>query len=403
MRREDISPALRANLVPAEGYPHVQALVAPDTLRRLPPSLRHEASVANAHAALGRLQGATAHIPNVDMVTRTLARREAVMSSNIEGTQSDLQQLLTYEATHNATGLAADVRVTHRYVEALDHGLQRVRTEGRAALDIPLLHELHRILMEDEAAGRYVAGTWRSRQVWIGASRRIEDASYVPAPPSRIAERMQEMVGSILQYKAREEEQTELTLLAQLTIAHAQFETIHPYEDGNGRTGRLLIPLMLAAEGFPPLYVSGALLRARSEYYTALSQIQLQGNWEPWRELLARAVIESCDEAIAIATDLLSLALGWEQMLATDFRAGSASRRLPRLLVGHPVLSVRQASEQLGISIPAANIALNNLHQRGIVELVDPRRWGRLFQATAVLQRLNQQPPAVASGVAGRR
>jgi Fic family protein len=392
LRKQDVAPALREYLVPAEGYPNVLAMVAPDTPRALPSNPRYDAGFARAYAALGRLQASLANIPNADMVTRTLARREAVMSSNIEGTQSDLQQLLTYEATQSEGALAPDVRVTQCYVQALQYGLERVRTEGRRVLDLPLLHELHRMLMGDEAQGRYPVGAWRERQAWIGPPGRIEDATFVPAPPSRIEERMQQMATGILQYAAHEDEQSELTVLAQLAIAHAQFETIHPYHDGNGRTGRLLLPLMLAAEGYPPLYLSGSLLRAKTAYYAALASIQLRGNWDPWRDLLARSVVESCDEAVAIARDLLAVAQGWEQQLETRFRADSAARRLPRLLIGHPVLTVKQAAERLDVTVPAANGALNSLLELGIVELVDPRRRGRLFQATAVLKRLDQQP-----------
>src|SRR5262249_39765895 len=149
-------------------------------------------------------------------------------------------------------------------------------------------------------------------------------------------------------------------------IAHAQFETIHPYHDGNGRTGRLIMPLMLAAEGYPPLYLSGTLLRSKKEYYEALASVQLRGEWDPWRELLGRAVVESCDESISIAEDLLALAERWEQDLSR-YRAGSATRRLPRFLIGHPVLSVQQAAQGLSISVPAANAGLNNLLAAGIV------------------------------------
>jgi len=351
---------------------------------------RHEAGFPKAHAALGRLQGTLKHLANTDMVTRTLARREAVMSSQIEGTKSDLHQLLTYEATHSTGGLPADVRITERYVAALQHGLERVRVGGRAVLDLALIHELHALLMQDEAT-RFPVGAYRENQVWIGPTRRIEDATFVPAPPARVKGCMDEMAASILKYAPREDEQTVLTILAQLAIAHAQFETIHPYHDGNGRAGRLLMPLMLAAEGYPPLYLSGALLRAKSQYYAALASVQLQGEWGPWLELLGHAVVESCDESISIAEDLLALAERWEQELRS-YRAHSATRRLPRFLIGHPVLSVQQAAAGLNISVPAANAALNNLLAAGIVSLVNERQWGRVFQATQVLQRLDQLP-----------
>jgi Fic family protein len=227
-------------------------------------------------------------MPNTDMVTRTLARREAVMSSQIEGTQSGLHQLLTYEATQGRGGMPADVRITEYYVSALAHGLERVRAGGRAVLGLALIHELHALLMRDETMHLPI-GAYRENQVWIGSTKRIEDATFVPAPPAYVQGCMEEMAASILQYAAREDEQTALTLLAQLAIAHAQFETIHPYHDGNGRTGRLLMPLMLAAEAYPPLYISGALLRAKSQYYAALASVQLRGEWGPWLDLLGHA------------------------------------------------------------------------------------------------------------------
>ena len=390
MRQDQIAKDRWPYLVPALGYPNVRALVAPPTPRMLPLGRRHEAGFPKAHAALGRLQGTLKHLANTDMVTRTLARREAVMSSQIEGTKSDLHQLLTYEATHSTGGLPADVRITERYVAALQHGLERVRVGGRAVLDLALIHELHALLMQDEAT-RFPVGAYRETQVWIGPTPRIEDATFVPAPPDRVKGCMDEMAASILKYAPREDEQTMLTIPAQLAIAHAQFETIHPYHDGNGRTGRLLMPLILAAEGYPPLYLSAALLRAKSEYYAALASVQLKGEWGPWLELLGHAVVESCDESISIAEDLLALAERWEHELRS-YRAHSATRRLPRFLIGHPVLSVQQAAAGLSISVPAANAALNNLLAAGIVSLVNERQWGRVFQATQVLQRLDQLP-----------
>ncbi|MDP8984833.1 MAG: Fic family protein [Pseudomonadota bacterium] len=390
MRRNQIAKDRQPYLVPAHGYPKVCALVAPPTPRKLPLGSRHEAAFPQAHAALGRLQGTLKHLANSDMVTRTLARREAVMSSQIEGTQSDLCHLLTYEATHGTGGLPTDVRITERYVAALQHGLERVRVGGRAVLDLALIHELHALLMQDEAT-HFPVGAYREDQVWIGPTLRIEDATFVPVPPARVQACMDEMSANILEYAPREDEQAALTILAQLAIAHAQFETIHPYHDGNGRTGRLLMPLILAAEGYPPLYLSGALLRAKSEYYAALASVQLQGDWGPWLELLGRAVVQSCDEAISIAEDLLALAERWEQELRS-YRAHSATRRLPRFLIGHPVLSVQQAAAGLSISVPAANAALNNLLAAGIVSLVNERQWGRVFQTTEVLRRLDQPP-----------
>jgi Fic family protein len=390
MRREDVARDRQQYLLPALGHPHVCALVAPPTPRRLVLERSHDVGFAEAHAALGRLQGTLDRIPNVDRVTRTLARREAVKSSKIEGTRTDLSQLLTYEATHGVAGLPPDVRVTERYVTALQHGLDRIRANGRPALTLTLLNELHSILMQDEDSGHPI-GAYRVNQAWIGSTLRIEDATFVPAPPAHIAGCMEEMAASILQYEPREDEHASLSLLAQLAITHSQFETIHPYHDGNGRTGRLLLPLLLAAEGYPPLYLSGSLLRARTEYYAALAAVQLRGDWSPWLALLARAVTEACQDSCAIALDLVALAERWETQLQVH-RSDSAIRRLPRLLISHPILSVAQAARELGVSVAAANGALNNLLKAGIVSLVNERQWGRVFQATEVLQRLDRPP-----------
>lgn len=390
MRREDVAANRQPYLVPALGHPHVCALVAPPTPRVLTLERSHEAGFADAHAALGRLQGTLNLIPNVDMVTRTLARREAVRSSQIEGTKSDLSQLLTYEATQGTRGLPPDVRITEHYVTALQHGLDRVRADGRRALTLALIDELHAILMQDDDTAR-PSGAYREHQAWIGSAQRIEDATFVPAPPAYIAGCMAEMAASILQYAPHEDEQTSLSVLTQLAIAHAQFETIHPYHDGNGRTGRLLLPLILAAEGFPPLYLSGSLLRARTRYYATLADVQLRGSWGPWLALLGPAVVDACQDSVAITLDLLALAERWEAQVR-EYRVDSATRRMPRFLIGHPVLSVQQAAKGLGVSVPAANGALNNLLKAGIVSLVNERQWGRVFLAGEVLQRLDQPP-----------
>jgi Fic family protein len=390
MRRQDIAPELHQYLVHPSEYPHIWALLAPPTPRRLRIDPRHEVTLAAAYGALGRLREALVRIPNADMVTRTLARREAVMSSQIEGTRSELSALLTYEATQAPGELLPDVRVTERYVQALDLGLGRLRTHGVGALNLGLIHELHACLMQDDA-DRIPVGAYRSRQAWLGVGR-IEDAAFVPTPAAQIVQAMAEFEQNALAYAPHDEEMVELTLLARLAIVHAQFETIHPYADGNGRTGRLLLPLLLAAQGLPPLYVSGTLLARQSEYYAALASVQLKGEWSPWVELLSAAVLESCTEAIRIAEDLLHLALRWEATL-TGVRSDAAVRRLPRFLIGYPVLSVQQAARGLGVSIQAANTALNRLYKDGILELVDEQRqWGRVFRAREVLERVDQLP-----------
>lgn len=388
MRRSDLAPKLRPHLVQCDDLPHCHALVAPPTPRRLPDGAAVGRELSDAMLALERLKATVRHLPNVDMITRTLARREAVQSSRIEGTRTQVQELFEYEATQSGDGLPADATVTERYVQALELGLAAVRqTRPRRALDLDLVRAMHRTLMQD-APATVRAGRFRDIQAWIGSGR-IEDATFVPAPPSRIAACMQELESSMLQYAPREDEQWALSPVAQIAIAHAQFETIHPFADGNGRTGRLLMPVMLAAVDYPPLYLSGTLLRHRRAYYDALADIQLRWDWSPWLKLLGRAVVESCSGAIAIANDLESIRADWAARLA-GLRADATAHQLPAYLLGHPVVTVNQVADAHGISFVAASRAINQLVERKI--LTEPkRRRNRMFLAADVLARLERE------------
>lgn len=388
MRRSDVAPILHPYLVKSDEYPHCHALVAPSTPRRLPDVATIGRDLSQAMMALEGLRAATRYLPNADMITRTLARREAVQSSQIEGTRTRLQELFEYEATQTTDGLPTDATVTGRYVQALELGLSAVRQAGsRRALDLDLVRSMHHTLMQD-APGAVGHGQFRDIQAWIGSGR-IEDATFVPAPPSRIAACMQELEASMLHYAPREDEQWILSPVAQIAIAHAQFETIHPFADGNGRTGRLLMPVMLAAEGYPPLYVSGTLLRYRRAYYDALADIQLRWNWGPWLRLLARAVVESCDGAVALANDLERIREDWTGRLA-GLRADATARRLPTYLLGHPVITIRQVADAHGISFVAASGAVSQLVERGI--LTEPKqRRNRVFHAAELLARLERE------------
>lgn len=387
MRQNDIAPHLRQYLVPVDGKPNVRAMRAPPTPRRLPPGASSPDLAHAASQALGRLSGAMQEWNNPDILTRTLARREAVQSSQIEGTKTDLDELLTYEATLSAEGFPADVRTTKHYVEALQHGLSAVRAAGRDALVCGLVNDIHAILMQDESVPK---GVYREVQAWIGTGR-IEDASFVPTPPLMIDACMQDLERSMLCYARHEEEQGELTVIAQMAIAHAQFETIHPFNDGNGRTGRILMPLILAAENLPPLYLSGMLMRHQAGYYAALKQVQLQGDWRPWMDMVYRAVIEASADWLSLADDLRLIAKTWAERTAT-YRRHSVASRLPPLLIDHPVVTASNVAGLLDVSPVAATKGINELVSLGILRARDERKWGRSFHAHAVLERLNQAP-----------
>lgn len=389
MRRSDLSPDRQACLVPTPEYPNVKAFLPPATPRLIRVQGPATRALTQAHEALGALRQASVRLPNPDMITRTLARREAVNSSQIEGTRAGLDDLYAYECTGAGEPTHADARITHNYVTALDIGLTAVRgPAGRQALTVALLQEMHRALMTGTDYAD-TPGSLRRQQNWIGAGARIEDATFVPPPPAAVAQCLAELADSMLRYEPRDEEAQQLSLVMQLAIAHAQFETIHPFRDGNGRIGRLLLPLILAAEGYPPLYLSGYLHRHRRQYYDALAGVQLRGEWSEWLAFLAAAVIASCQEATALTEDLLALQAQWETQLG-DLRADAAARKLPALLLGHPVTSAREVSILLGISFPAANKALGILVERGLLEAPEGRR-NRLFVARAIVERLERR------------
>lgn len=392
MRREDIAVSLRPYLVAVAGHPNLMAMAAPPTPRRLPAGQSGSRDLLiGANAALARLEQAMRQWPAPDLITRTLARREAVQSSQIEGTRTDLDELLVYEATLGLDGLPPDAVVTERYVQALQHGLDAVRERGRSALDLALVNRLHALLMQDMPAD-FPKGSYRQEQAVIGAmGGRLEDARFIPSPPDRIVAAMQELQDAMLHYTPAEEEQFELNILAQLAIAHAQFETIHPYKDGNGRTGRLLMPLILASEGHPPLYLSGALLRNKDAYYDALNDVQIRGNWAPWMDMVSRSVVESANDAIAIANDMQQLEKDWA-LVVSRYRADAVARRLPPLLIGHPVVTASQVASLLDVSERSALTGIYALESEGILVQGNERKWGRTYHAKAVLHRLNQVP-----------
>ncbi len=345
--------------------------------------------VIHAHEALGELRVSTARLPNPNLVTRTFDRREAVRSSQIEGTSSDMNQLFTYEATGSDEGLPADVLVTLNYVKALEVGLSVVRDRGPSALNEALIKELHRNLMSGSDY-RGEIGEYRDIQNWIGGSK-IYQARFVPPPHEHVPNCMKELIDFLHDVPA-EEDMYEVPVVIRLAIAHAQFETIHPFVDGNGRVGRLLLPIMLAAEGYLPVYIAGYLKNYQQEYYDRLAGVQLREEWQPWIQFFATAVEESVKESIQTANALDNLMRRWEERIETlKFRSDSAVKKLPKLLIGRPVVTARQVEAELGISFPAANNALVKLAEIAILTIPYEQQRNRTFIAHEAIDILNSR------------
>lgn len=387
MKKSDLCASRQKTLVPVEGHSGCFAVVPPPTPREIK-FTRGRNELIHAHEALVELKSLSERLPKPDIVLRTLDRREAVRSSQIEGTGSDVNDLFTYEATGSDEGLPSDVLVTLNYVKALDYGLKEVRRINSVnALTNELVLGLHAHLMRGVKNFSGKPGEFRKKQNWIGGLK-IQDAKFVPPPAQHVLPCMNDLE-SFLQYMPGEEDQFEISIVLRMAIAHAQFETIHPFIDGNGRVGRLILPLMLAAEGYPPIYLAGFLKTNQKIYCETLGNVQLQEQWDEWISFFATGVKESSEESILIAKELLAIQKRWQSEVdALGFRSDSAINRLPEILIGNPVITVNQVKEKLGVSFPSANTALAKLRDMGIITQNDRQR-NRVFVAMEVIKLLD--------------
>lgn len=390
MRKTDLSLERRKLLVPVASHSGAFALIPPLTPRahQLIGLQGLHAEVRRAHTALANLQTLTEGLPNPGLVTRTADRREAVRSSQIEGTNSGINELLTFEATGSDEGLPPDVRVTLNYVTSLEYGLEQVRVHGITAFTSDLVKQLHARLMSG-VDYNWAPGEFRDKQNWIGGLK-IDQARFVPPPADKIPDCMDDLI-SMLQYVPAEEDQIEIPIVVRLAVVHAQFETIHPFFDGNGRVGRILLPLMLAAEGYPPVYLAGYLKDNQREYYDFLAGVQLQGKWAEWIKFFAIGVDAAVQESISTALGLEAILRKWKDIVAgLGLRRQSVLYKFPELMLGTPVLTAHKAKDALGISFPSASAALALLEEKGILVQREKHQRYRTFYAKDVIDLLNR-------------
>jgi cell filamentation protein, protein adenylyltransferase len=396
MRKTDLSPDRRKLLVPVANHSGAFALIPPLTpcVDQLIGLQGFQGEVSRAHTALANLQTLTEGLPNPDLVTRTADRREAVRSSQIEGTNSGINELLTYEATGNVAGLPPDVHVTLNYVTALEYGLRQVRENGILSFTNDLIKQLHFRLMSGVDC-TWTPGEFRDQQNWIGGLK-IDQARFVPPPADNVPDCMDDLI-SMLRYVPAEEDQIEIPIIIRMAVVHAQFETIHPFFDGNGRVGRILPPLMLAAEGYPPVYLAGYLKDNQREYYDALAGVQLQGRWAEWIKFFSLGVDAAVQESISTALGLGAILRKWKDIVAgLGLRRQSVVYRFPELMLGTPILTAHSAKDALGISFPSASAALALLEEKGILVQREKSQRYRTFYARDVIDLLNR--PAGAAG-----
>ncbi|MBP6705073.1 MAG: Fic family protein [Vicinamibacteria bacterium] len=318
--------------------------------------------LSKADHALGRLDGSVLTLPNPDLFVFMYVRKEAVLSSQIEGTQSSLQDLLAAEADLLGAERPRDVAEVINYVAAMRHGLSRL---ADLPVSVRLIKEIHAELMKGTRGGNLTPGELRRSQNWIGpAGSTLASAAFVPPPHQDIPD----LLGNLEVFLHHEDG---LPFLIKVGLAHAQFETIHPFLDGNGRVGRLLITFLLTERNIlqkPVLYLSHYFKRHRSAYYDRLQAIRDHGDWEGWLAFFLKGVVEVGAEATETARRILALRESHRSMIADKLgRAAGNGHRVLEALFNRPIVSVADVKEITGTTYAAANTLVSRLAALGIL------------------------------------
>lgn len=334
--------------------------------------------------ALGRLDAVTDLLPNAALLLYSFVRKEAVLSSMIEGTQSSLADLLLFELDEQPGVPAEDAREVSRYVAALEHGLARLR--GGFPLSLRLIREVHEVLLGTGRGSRHTPGAFRRSQVWIGGTR-PGNAVFVPPPANELADCLKQLERFL-------NDQPEATSpLVKAALAHVQFETIHPFLDGNGRVGRLLIALQLAADGLlrePLLYLSLHFKEHRQTYYELLNRVRLGGDWETWLEFFADAVLASATQAASSAKRLLEIATVDARHIEGLGRATASALEIHRALQRQPIATTASLVAATGLTPATVNKSLAHLGRLNIVSELTSKQRGRVFSYTRYAGILNE-------------
>ena len=372
--------------ITAMGGETVRAFV-PAPLPPAPPleiSGRRQHLLKRALLACGRLDGVTALLPDPELFLYAYVRREAVLSSQIEGTQSSLSDLLLFELDEAPGVPFDDVVEVSNYVAALEHGMARLR--GGFPLSNRLLREVHGKLLASGLGVDKQPGEFRRSQNWIGGTR-PGNASFVPPPPQRVEDCMASLERSI------HTEDDGLPALVKAALAHVQFETVHPFLDGNGRVGRLLISLMLFDAGMlgqPLLYLSYYFKQHRDEYYLLLDNVRTRGDWETWLDFFLEGVAITAGSAVDTAHWLLALFHDDAARVQTLGRAAANAFRVFDALRDRPLATLNALTESTGASYPTVARAVEALENLGIVREITGRKRERVFAYTSYLAIFNE-------------
>lgn len=342
------------------------------------------AILSEADRALGELAGLGRSLPNPHLLIRPFVRREAVLSSRIEGTQASLSDLYAYEAVQLETlEVPSDVREVYNYVRALEHGLERLQT---FLLSLRLIREIHAHLMEGVRGEHQTPGEFRRSQNWIGPPGcTLNDAPFVPPPVPD----MHEALDAFEKYL---HESSSLPPLVRMGLIHYQFEAIHPFLDGNGRIGRLLITLLLCAWDLLPeplLYLSAYFEAHRQDYYDLLLAVSQRGAWEEWLAFFLDGVAVQARDAV-VRTQLLQ---DLQDRYRQQFQTARAAARLLQVidsLFAQPVVTVPQVADAVDVTFPAAQRYVNQLEEVGILREITGQARNRVYRADEVLRVIEE-------------
>jgi Fic family protein len=340
--------------------------------------------LAEANQAVGRLDGMTSAFPDLNLFLYSYVRKEAVLSSQIEGTQSSLSDLLLYENAEIPGVPLDDVQEVSNYVAALNHGLKRLR--GGFPLSLRLVREIHEVLLAKGRGSHAQPGEFRKSQNWIGGSR-PGNAAYVPPPPEYVTDCLGDLESFL------HEEENSIPLLIRAGLVHAQFETIHPFLDGNGRVGRLLITFMLTEKQMlhePVLYLSLFFKKHRRLYYDRLNGTRNDDGWNQWLDFFLQGVRDTANQAVQTAIEIDRLFRADKEKIDQVGRGAPSALLIYQLAQASPIFSIKHAARESKLSFPTASAAIQRLTDAGILQESSGKRRDRLFLYAKYLDVLNR-------------
>lgn len=337
--------------------------------------------LSQADRALGRLDGSTDALPNPDLFVFMYVRKEAVLSSQIEGTQASLIDVLEFESQTLEPENPQDVAEVVNYIAALNYGLERLET---LPVSLRLIREIHEKLLQNVRGSERKPGEFRDQQNWIGfAGCSLKEATYIPPPPSDMKTALDNLEKFLHDPKP-------MPILIKIGLAHAQFETIHPFFDGNGRVGRLLITFLLCEQNIlkqPLLYISYYFKKHRSQYYDYLQAVRDTGNWEIWLKFFLKGIYEVAQEASNTARTIVTMKENHRQLLLEKMgrRSGNAIALLENLYF-RPIVSIDHVQEITQLSYPNANTLVKNFCDLGLLKEITGQKRNRAFSYAPYLE-----------------